>query len=171
MNEMPAPQTEMILPASVVSKLDVARLVREVEQLDRDLTTIAARAKVGQSTEWQPILSSQLSDLLAHNPLDLASAPQRQAFLQRLRRAKDNVPVIHMTFATTADQQSLQELVAWLRRSVHPQAVIAIGLQPDLVGGVYLRTTNHVHDLSVRAQLAGHRDIIAREVEAISAGR
>jgi F0F1-type ATP synthase delta subunit len=61
----------------------------------------------------------------------------------------------------------LQELIAWLRSSVHPQAVISVGLQPALVAGVYLRTPNHVHDLSMRAVLKKSRGLLTKELEAL----
>jgi hypothetical protein len=56
-------------------------------------------------------------------------------------------------------------LAQWLRTSIHPQAVIAVGLQPALVAGVYLRTPNHVKDLSLRAKLESSRGLLLKEVE------
>jgi len=76
-----------------------------------------------------------------------------------------------MTFAVEADAQSLQQIVQWLRSSVHPQAVLAVGIQPGLVAGVYMRTPNKVHDLSMRAALKKGRSIIAKELEALSGAR
>ena len=54
-----------------------------------------------------------------------------------------------------------------MRGSVHPQAVISVGLQPALIGGVYVRTPNHVMDLSLRARLKGNRELITKELEAL----
>lgn len=163
--------SELRLPASVVTKLDVARLVREVEQINDSFTTHEVRAKVGADSRWQPAPSAQLDDVLALNPINLADGDQRREFLDTLRKLKTAAPVVYMTFAGPADSESLQQIADWLRRSVHPQAVVGVGLQPDLIGGVYVRTPNHVHDLSLRARLAGHRHIITREVEALRAGR
>jgi F0F1-type ATP synthase delta subunit len=50
---------------------------------------------------------------------------------------------------------------------VHKQAVIEVGLQPALIAGVYIRTPNHVQDLSLRAMLKGGRDILIKELEAL----
>lgn len=171
MNDQAVMPVELRLPSTVMSKLDLAHLLREVEQLDSDLTTVAARAKVGTTTQWQPVFSQQLTDFLALNPVELVDAGQRTQLIQRLRQMKDGAPVIHMTFASVADRESLQKIVDWLRGTIHPQAVISVGLQPDLVGGVYVRTSNHVHDLSMRARLAGHRDLITQEVEALCGNR
>jgi F0F1-type ATP synthase delta subunit len=134
---------DLILPPSVVSKSDVMRLVSEVEQLD----------------------------LLTVNGMKIDDERQRSELISLLRQLKDNAPVIHMTFATTADQESLSKIADWLRQSIHPQSLMVIGLQPDLVGGVYIRTPNHVHDLSLRAQLAKSRHLLVEAVEAVNAGR
>lgn len=166
-----SPVLELILPPSVVSKLDVAHLVSELEAVDGTLTANDVRAKTGVAASPQLAYSPQLSDFLAANQLQIGDSQQRSQLLSRLRQLKSNLPVIHMTFACAADQDSLMKLSAWLRQSVHPQAVIAVGLQPSLIGGVYLRTPNHVRDLSVRAQLSGHRDVLVSELEALSAGR
>lgn len=162
---------DLILPPSVVSKSDVMRLVSEVEQLDADLTAAAIRAKAGAPSEARPVLSDQLEDLLTVNGMKIDDERQRSELISLLRQLKDNAPVIHMTFATTADQESLSKIADWLRQSIHPQSLMVIGLQPDLVGGVYIRTPNHVHDLSLRAQLAKSRHLLVEAVEAVNAGR
>ena len=160
-------QSEFVLPPSVVSKLDLSHLVSEAEEIDSYLTSAMAKAKVGAPVEAQPTLSDKLTDFCVTNRIQFGDGQQRVRLIKRLRHLKDNAPVVHMTFATAADTEDLQQLANWLRRSVSPQAVISVGLQPDLIGGVYLRTTNHVFDLSVRAQLAGKRHLLVEAVEAL----
>ena len=162
---------EYVLPPSVVSKLDFSHLVAELEKLDAELTATSVRQKAGFSTTNQLTYSQQLNDFLAVNQLEIGDSQQRSNLLTALRTLKDNLPVIHMTFAVEADQDSLEKLSSWLRQSVHPQAVISVGLQPGLIGGVYLRTPNHIRDLSVRAQLEGHRGVLVRELEALGGNR
>lgn len=159
--------TDYLLPPSVVTRVDIARLVREVEWVDNELTTAMVRTKAGVQQPAQPVISSALEDFLRLNKLSLTETQKRTHVLKQLRQLKDSAPVIHMTFAVTADRESLQELAAWLRGSVHPQAVVAVGLQPALVAGVYLRTPNHVHDFSMRAALGKSRGILAKELGAL----
>jgi len=169
MSESVATQTEFVLPPSIVTKTDVSRLVTEIEKVDNQLTTAEVHAKVGASTEEEPLVSQRLADFLTQNQLTLSgntSGNDRSVLIKKLRQMKDNLPVIHMTFAVEADQESLAQLVQWLRTSIHPHAVIAVGLQPALIAGVYLRTPNHVHDLSLRAQLKGGHDLLIKELEA-----
>jgi len=163
--------TDYILPSSLVTKIDISRLAREVERVDNEYIEAAAREKAGSHDSVQPALSGQLVEFLDNNQLNIEDGQARSALVKELRLLKDTAPVIHMTFSVTADGESLQTLVHWLRESVHPQAVIDVGLQPALVAGVYLRTPNHVHDYSLRAMLDGHRDLLTKELEAIRVGK
>ena len=70
-----------------------------------------------------------------------------------------------MTFAVSADRESLSQIAHWLRESVHPQAVISVGMQPALVAGVYMRTPNKVFDLSLRGALSGQHGALVKELE------
>lgn len=157
---------DFILPASIVSKVDLSRLVSEVERLDNELTTAEVRAKTGAQQQAAPVLSEALVEFFAQNKITLGASHQRSELIGQLRLLKDTAPVLHMTFAVSADRESLQQLALWLRQSIHPQALVAVGLQPALVAGVYLRTPNHVHDFSLRAKLKGSHDLLIKELEA-----
>lgn len=158
---------DFVLPPSVVTKVDVSRLVSEAERVDNELTTAAVRASAGTPAQGTPTASEQLITFLQQNQLNMNDSLQRTAIIKQLRKLKDSAPVIHMTFAVEADRESLMQLAQWLRTSVHPQAVIAVGLQPALIAGVYLRTPNHVKDLSLRAMLDGGHDILVKDLEAL----
>lgn len=155
------------LPTTVVSKVDVSRLVTDAERYDSELTSKSVRKKAGANAATSPMLSARLDDFLKLNELSFERSKDRTALIKQLRMLKETVPITHLTFATEADPESLQRLVAWLRESVHPQAVIEVGLQPGLVAGVYVRTPNHVHDLSLRGQLQSKRGVLVKELEAL----
>lgn len=161
--------TDFILPPNLVTRIDVSRLVSEVERVDNALTASAVRSKAGSQELPMPVLSDQLNDFLSANKIELGAAAnnERSDLIKQLRILKDKVPVLHMTFSVTADIESLQKLVGWVRESVHPQAIIAVGLQPALVAGVYLRTPNHVHDLSLRHMLDGRHGLLVEELETL----
>ena len=162
---------DFLLPQSLISKLDVARLLSEVERIDNELTTASVRAKANAAQQPQPVLSSVLEEFLVQNQLTLVNPRDRTELIKQLRLLKDKVPVVHMTFAVPADPESLQKIASWLRSSVHPQAVISVGLQPALVAGVYLRTPNRIHDLSVRAKIEGGHSILMKELESLRGSR
>lgn len=155
------------LPSNVVTKIDVSRLLSEAERVDNEMTASAVRAKTGSQPQTQPVMSDQFSEFLKLNDLNLNDSKGRAAIIKELRLLKNAVPVLHMTFAVTADIESLQTLAHWVRTTIHPQAVIAVGLQPALVAGVYLRTPNHVHDFSVRGALEGRHSLLVEELESL----
>lgn len=163
----PKTYMDFVLPPSVVSRVDVSRLASELERVDNELTTAKVRTKAGSSERANPAMSDRLTEFLAQNKLSLDDDHGRSELVRQVRLLKDKVPIIHMTFAVEADQESLGHLVKWLRESIHPQAVISVGLQPALVAGVYLRTPNHVHDLSLRAKIQASRNQLAKELEAL----
>lgn len=164
--ELTLSYTDFTLPPSVVSRIDVSHLVGDAERIDNALTTAAVRSKANVTDSVQLTLSDQLTEFLSLNQLSLDDSRTRSDIIKQLRLLKDNVPIIHMTFAVEADRESLGQLVSWLRQEIHKQAVIAIGLQPALVAGVYMRTPNHVHDMSLKAKLEGSRDLLVKELEA-----
>jgi inhibitor of KinA sporulation pathway (predicted exonuclease) len=159
-----------VLPAALTGRADLARLVREIESVDGELEAQKVRAK-GQKVAYRlPNMSRALSDFLDQNKLDVTDDQGRMELVEQLRKLKDHAPVVHMTFACDADPDSLQQLVTYMRRELHPCTLVSVGLQPRLVAGAYMRTPNHVHDFSVRKQLASKRDVITNDLEGLING-
>jgi hypothetical protein len=155
------------LPPNIVSKVDVAHLANELERVDNEMTAGSVREKIGQDNEVSVTYSDQLKDFLNWNEMNLDDSHGRSELITQLRQLKDHVKEIHMTFAVTTDPESMQEITKWVRESVDPQAVISVGLQPALVAGVYVRTPNKVHDLSLRAMVEGSRSKLIEELGAL----
>ena len=159
--------SQLILPASVVSRRDVAHLIEEVERVDNALTTTLVRARIGRRNHEKLSFSQQLNDFLEKNGLSLDEPKERRLILKQLRALKDKAPTVHLTFASPADYQSLQRLARWFRLSVNPQVILEAGLQPELIAGVYVRTPNQVHDLSLRATLREKKDILLDDIRGL----
>ncbi|TAH34813.1 hypothetical protein EYC59_02750 [Candidatus Saccharibacteria bacterium] len=155
------------LPPALVSRADLARLVREVEQLDNDFEVQKVRDHKDEAHYTMPATSRSLQDFLKLNEINVSDAKTRTALKEQLRKLKDKAPVVHATFAVDADPEFLQQLVAWFRGQIHPQTLISVGLQPGLIGGMHLRTPNHVHDFSLRALLASKRGILLKELQGL----
>ncbi len=166
MSDTPA-YAGIILPPGVVTRPDLARLIHEIEVLDSALVTVAVRTKSGVQSAAIPSLSQTLTDFLTVNKLNLNDAHTRETLIKTMNQLKEHAPTIHMTFAAEADRTSLQQLAEWLRSSVHPQAILAVGLQPSLVAGVYVRTSNRVFDLSLKGALRGGQAILTKELGAL----
>lgn len=157
--------TDFVLPQSVVSKADLSRLVIELERVDNELTTNDVQEHAGVHEHSAPVMSEQLTSFITDNSLSLDDSTARSDLIKRMRKFKDIAPVVHMTFAVTADRESLQQLVAWFREAVHPQVILAVGMQPGLVAGAYVRTPNRVHDMSLRAVLGKNHGVLVEELE------
>ncbi len=159
-----------ILPAVLIGRADLARLAREVEAVENDLESQKVRASAGATGYHMSTVSRLLIDFVTLNKIEVASDKALVGLKEDLRLMKDKAPILHMTFATDADEEFLQQLVQWVRAEIHPHALIDVGLQPRIIGGVHVRTPNQVHDFSVRALLKGKRSIIVRELEVLHAG-
>ncbi len=161
-----------VLPLSVMTRSDLRRLVNEIETIDMSLTTDALRRRSATKDIVAPItVSSQLSDFIAANRLDLRDARARAQVIAEIRLLKMSAPVVHLTFATSVTTETLGKMMQWLRSSLSQQVVMTVGLQPELIGGVVVRTANRIFDLSVKAQLANSRQIIVKELETIDGAK
>jgi len=158
-----------VLPPTLISRADVARLVLEVEYVDNELEAQKARAGEGEVHYNVPVLSHALDDFVSLNQIDLTSPEQRGELKQKLRTLKDKAPSLHFTFAVEADQAFLQDLAKWVREQIHKQALIATGLQPSLAGGTILRTPNHQHDFSLRELLVKNRESLVHQLDSLHA--
>lgn len=161
-----------VLPPSLIGHAELGRLVRELEVVDNELERQRVRAHAGAAktgTYQLPVMSRALTDLVQLNKLDLTDGKLRDQLRTDLRRLKDHAPAVHLTFATEADPESLQKLTAWIRKELHPQALVSVGLQPSIIGGVYVRTPNHVHDYSIRSLLQSKQDVIVADIEELAA--
>lgn len=157
---------KLALPPALVTRADLSRLSRDIESIDNDLEAQKARNHAtGKSGYAMPVLSRALNDFAELNKLDLSDDQTRMLVKDQVKALKEKAPVLHMTFAVEADLESIQKLVAYVRQEIHPLALISVGLQPSLVGGVYLRTPNHVHDFSIRNRLASTHGIILQDLE------
>jgi len=157
--------TKFKLPPALVSRADLARLIREVEAVDADLESQKVKSHDHESQGKLPAISRGLQEFLELNKLDLTNNHVRVSAKEELVKLKDKAPAIHMTFAVPADTEVLQQLVSWTRANAHPQSLLSIGIQPSLIGGAYIRTPNHVHDFSMRSMLENKRDIMLKVLE------
>ena len=86
MNETPIKTyADFILPPSVVTKIDVSRVVSEMEQIDNELTTAAVRAKIGNNDFAQPTMSPQLTAFLQDNEITLEDSHKRSELIKQMR--------------------------------------------------------------------------------------
>jgi hypothetical protein len=154
-------QAILVLPTTVVDRVDVGRLLREVEDLDEFLVQAAIR-EPGTKVKL-PRISRLFEELLASNNLNALVEGDRKRLKSFLMAVRKQAPVLHMSFSADPSPLFTQRLINWLRREIHPLILLHIGLQPGIGAGCILRTPNKQFDFSLRNQfLKTHQQLVDR---------
>ncbi len=153
------------LPLLIVTVADARRVRRELDALDSYLESQKLR-EPGLPTQRLPKTSRMLDDLAASNKLNLLHPTVRRDLKQYLRSIVDHAPVVHISFASEPSSAALQKVLQWLRRNINDAVLIQVGLEPSIVAGCVLRTTNRSFDLSLGHYLDEQRHIL---LEALAA--
>lgn len=157
----------MSLPLAVVGKVDVGRLLREVEALDNFMSQAAIR-QPGTSLKL-PKTSRLLDELIAQNKVNALIEDDRARLLHFLMEVYAHAPQLHMSFSADPSPLFMQRLTEWIRREIHPLALIQVGMQPNMGAGCVVRTTNKYFDFSLRQRFTEKRDVLASKLKGAEA--
>lgn len=149
----PPTAADFLLPTGVTGRVELARLSRELEQAVSQLQQAAYHHQPASEVTYSRLLAS----LATTNGLKLDQASDRQYLLDQLSRLKTEAPLIHISFAAEPSAAFLAKLIDWLRREIHPQLLLQVGLQPSITAGCIVRTTNKLFDFSLRHHLTEQR--------------
>ena len=117
-----------------------------------------------------PRTSSLFEEFGTINKLNWLLKEERLKAANYLAAIKDEAPVFHISFAADPSAAFMAKLVTWLRRNIHPQLLVRVGLQPTIAAGCVLRTQNHSYDFSLRRRLIGSRPILIESLRKNIAG-
>ncbi len=154
------------LPISVVSRVDVGRLLREVETLDDFLKQSAIR-EPGTPVKL-PRTSRLFDETINANQLNVLHEEDRQRLKSFLTEVRSSAPTLHMSFSADPSPMFTQKLITWLRSELHPVVLLQVGLQPNIGAGCVVRTTNKYFDFSLRNRFKEKGQILA---DLLKAGR
>lgn len=138
------------LPSAVYS-LDHARFC--VEEL------IAYSSALGQQQRTKaakklPQLSSESTQLVEQLNTNEQQKPesilQIVSWLEVLER---QVKTLSISLVSTAPYALKQDIVVWLRDNIHSEIMVDFHVNPDIAGGVVVRTPRAVYDHSFRTLL------------------
>lgn len=141
------------VPELVLSPSDVRRARRELATVEAYLSAQQVRTP-GRSVASPPKVSRYLESFVNENRLNMLQAADRQALTAFLRELAERAPVVHLSFAAEPSFAALQKIVRWLRQQTNANVLVQIGVQPALVAGCVVRTTNRYFDFSLRTHLA-----------------
>jgi F0F1-type ATP synthase delta subunit len=139
------------LPTTVIGEVDIARLLRELNQLNDFF--VGAKARTTGTTMLMPKLSRLLDQLSKENNINLLDEAARNRLIETLEQIQEQAPKVHLSFAAEPSVQGVDKILGWLRQNIHPQVLVQIGLQPSIAAGCILRTPNKVFDMSLRTNL------------------
>ncbi len=152
------------LPESVVTKADLSRLIREVEEYSE----AAYQAEVRGGTAPSAHYASPALQLLAHRQEDTLNSRQaRHKLLDQLRALQGGAIPVHVAFASQPSIKALQQLVVWFRKNVDPTIVVQVEVDPSIIGGCVVRTTNRVFTFTLAEALRSSQAALAKEVAAL----
>lgn len=156
--------TVLQLPVSVVSRVDVGRLLREVESIDSFLKQSAIREP--GSPVKMPKTSRLFDEVVQVNNVNVLHEDERLKLHTFLNDVKTHAPMLHMSFSADPTPSFTQRLVTWLRAEVHPVVLLQVGLQPNIGAGCVVRTTNKYFDFSLRSRFKEKGDVLAQLMKA-----
>lgn len=155
-------ETTLTLPLSVISPTDVARITREVENLDEFFRQSAIRE--GGQPQTTPRYSRLLDEVVVANNLNLLQVDNRSQLIQSLRSFSEHAPVMHISFSVDPPGPYVQKIVDWIRTNIDPHVLIRVGLQPNIGAGCVVRTTNKSFDFSLRKYFDSKREFFAAKL-------
>lgn len=160
-------QNRFVVPIAVVSPTDIARLIRELENLDEYFRQAAIRQ--GGTPQAAPRYSRLLDELVVANGANLLDATHRDAVLGQLRILSQSAPVMHISFSVDPPGPYVQKIVAWLREHIHPYIIVRVGLQPNIGAGCVVRTTNRSFDFSLRKYFDSKHEFFMQKLHEVVA--
>lgn len=156
---------QISLPEQLVSSVDLARILRELESVDESLRQNKLR-KPGSPTKLARS-STTLEELASTNKVTLTDEKQREQLIIILKGFMEHAPRLHMSVAAEPTANFKKDVIIWLRKNIHPLTLLEIGLQPNLAAGCVIRTNNKVFDMSLRNRLHEERPRLFEEISRI----
>jgi F0F1-type ATP synthase delta subunit len=151
------------LSTNIVSQVDVARILREIKNLDDFF--IATKARPAGTQLRLPKLTHLLDQLAKENNLNLLEEEHRKVLKKELDQIIGNAPLLHISFAAEPSTKALEKILIWFRANIHPQALLQVGLQPTIAAGCVVRTANKVFDMSLREHLIQQQKFLAQLID------
>lgn len=141
------------LSNSLSTPQQVEALLSEVQKLKP--------AVLATSQKW-PTNVQEFAQTNALASLTLASQAKLVNYLKELLTSG---PQFSLVVASMPNGEELAELTGWFRSHIHPQAMLHIAQNSDLLAGCILRTDEAVYDLSLRSSLFANSDKLVERLQ------
>jgi F0F1-type ATP synthase delta subunit len=156
------------LPPSILGINEVNQALREIDLIeDQAMQHRIYRAEIHNSTAGVLSVSNSLNELAINNGLDLDDGVMRSKLKGILSDIKQHAPVIHMGLAREITNAELIPIIDWMRSNLHPDTLLNVGLQPDIIGGCTIRTPNRYYDFSLKKHFETARVSLLTKIKAL----
>lgn len=145
---MAARDQELVLTKRFISRKDVLKAAREIEQLRDRL--IADRVR-GKKSDIEP--SEGISALMEANKVETVTPETLDELKKKIEFKVDRLPMLRFIFSDEPDSEFMARLVTWLRVEVHPAVLVMYSVQQQIAGGYILTTDHRRYDHSWRGIL------------------
>lgn len=163
MSEEKVQKVAFKLSDQIVGTTDLRRVTRELEKIDDFIYQSNIRTP-GTPVD-RPRTTKILESLFELNGLSILEDSSRKSMLRVLKRLDEKAPVIHISFATEPSYGFMQKIVVWVRKNINPYLMVNTGLQPSIIVGCNVRTTNKVFDMSLRNRFVASKPIIIEKIK------
>jgi hypothetical protein len=153
------------LPIAIVSPTDVARLSRELENLDEFFRQSAIRQ--GGELQSAPRYSRLLDEVVVANNLNLLQESDRQTLIESFKVLAKTAPVMHVSFSVDPPGPYVQKIVFWFRQNIRGDVLVRVGLQPNIGAGCVVRTTNKSFDFSLKKFFDNKHDFFMKKLHEV----
>lgn len=153
------------LPDCIVGTPDLTKSLRELEKVDDFLYQTNLRMPGRPVT--LPKLSKSISELAEINKVSLLDEGERKKLLNFLEELSKKSPVIHISFASEPSANFSKKIILWARENIHQDVLVNFGLQPSVIVGCEVRTTNKVFDLSLRNKFQQMHEVLSKKLEEV----
>ncbi len=157
-----AENVRLLLPNRLVGSVDLTRTIRELNKLDDSLHQASLRTP-GKPVSI-PKTTRTLEDLAEVNKISLLEKKHREVLLDALNTYQKKAPIIHMSFTVEPSPTVVQEIIVWLRKNIKENILLDVGLQPTIVVGCVVRTTNKVFDMSLRNNISKQSALLMKSI-------
>jgi len=152
--------TEIKLPSSIVSLNDLKDLIAEISSYLSWYSHQQIKAKIANKAPQEqfnlsPTAASLISDV-AHNKQ--ASSQDIEQLLAKLRLLAEKAIIVTITLAAIPSPGIKKTLTAWCRDNISDIALINFNFNREILGGMVIKTNNHIYDWSIRRQLIANKD-------------
>jgi hypothetical protein len=156
------------LPASIQTPDQLQFCADEMRGFVKELVQDGRRKAAGGKHGPLPMLSAPSLDMLSIIPekqrTDVAVLEQ---VANQMKDLLQTSPTVHITIAGSPPPVLKTDITEWFRAHTHPNTLVAFHVNPDLAGGMIVRTVNQVHDFSFRTQLLAHSSKIVEVMERV----